>query len=686
MAHGRADEVRRFTSIRTGLGVLTGGERRVQLVVALALMAGLAYLTWRLAFTLDGAPRWLELPLIAAEGWGFLQLGSLAIQAWRVPRFQRPSRAEADDAAVLVLGANASAEALERTLRACREIDESPPVLVTDPAHRADVAQLTEQLGARYVVTDDSLEAGLAAMEAALVLVLQGGQVPLADIFEATLGHFDAEDVAVVQCRTGLANRNALTYVVNGRSEEDLFNEVIGPALGATGDAPWGGSASVVRRSVIRSLEPPDPVNGASQAVRTTIRLRAAGYRVKFHAEPLVQAVRPDTLDAYLNRGHRRAFANLRVLATRDNPLIARGLRLRQRLLYFAAISRYFSGVHRFVLLAVLTGTLASGQLPFNASLATAAAFWLPAHLLGGLAGLALGRGTLALGDRTRHTLRSMEAYSAAAVRALTPVLPTRPRQRRERDEGGVRALGRLQLLTLTTLALDALLIARGLGEWTRDVLPPFDGREIYAALIFGVFVLAPMMDVLQLMASRRAVSGDFRHPVNLRTRVGFIEARAVDLTPRGLGIELPATHAEQLPRGNAVALELELPRLDGGAELVRLHGIVRRCEASGETASMGLEITDLDPERHEALNTYYWVTRPTRLARGLDRHEDAQIGRASHAPSSSEAVGSRRARSTVGLATVLAVTVSMAAFPAAGFAADGVPAPVGEPATMLAA
>ena len=72
MAHGRADEVRRFTSIRTGLGVLTGGERRVQLVVALALMAGLAYLTWRLAFTLDGAPRWLELPLIAAEGWGFL--------------------------------------------------------------------------------------------------------------------------------------------------------------------------------------------------------------------------------------------------------------------------------------------------------------------------------------------------------------------------------------------------------------------------------------------------------------------------------------------------------------------------------------------------------------------------------------------------------------------------------------
>ena len=160
---------------------------------------------------------------------------------------------------MLVLGANASAEALERTLRACREIDESPPVLVTDPAHRADVAQLTEQLGARYVVTDDSLEAGLAAMEAALVLVLQGGQVPLADIFEATLGHFDAEDVAVVQCRTGLANRNALTYVVNGRSEEDLFNEVIGPALGATGDAPWG-------RVGIRRTAQRDPLTRAARS------------------------------------------------------------------------------------------------------------------------------------------------------------------------------------------------------------------------------------------------------------------------------------------------------------------------------------------------------------------------------------------------------------------------------------
>ncbi|MGI9659339.1 MAG: hypothetical protein ACR2OD_10555, partial [Gaiellaceae bacterium] len=115
MSHGPS-AIRRFTSVRAGLGLLTASERRIKLVAGLALLAGAAYLTWRVAFTLDGAPRWLALPLIAAEIWGFLQLLSLAAQSWSVPELSRPQAESEHEMAVLVLGANASAPALERTV------------------------------------------------------------------------------------------------------------------------------------------------------------------------------------------------------------------------------------------------------------------------------------------------------------------------------------------------------------------------------------------------------------------------------------------------------------------------------------------------------------------------------------------------------------------------------------------
>ena len=663
--------VRRFTSVRAGLGLLTRTERRIKLIVSLALLVGAGYLTWRLAFTLGGAPKWLAVPLIAAELWGFFQLLSLAAQSWSVPRFSRPIRRPVFDTSVLVLGANAPLAALERTVIAAREIVGSPTVLVTDPEYRDDVAALAKSHGADYAVTDDTLQAGLDVASGELVLVLQGGQVPLADVFEATVGHFSVFDVAAVQCRTGLANPSAFTYMVNGRSEEDFFNEVIGPSLGAHGHAPWGGSASIVRKSALASVDIDDPLSGASQAVRTTIRLRAAGYKVRFHAEPLVQAVRPDTLDTYLNRGHRRAFANLRVFATSDNPLVARGLPLVSRFLYLGALTRYFSGLHRLVLLTVLAGTLASGQLPICASFAEMAAIWLPAHVLAVLAGLALGRGTLALGDRTRHSIRSMESYCSAAIRAITPLLPTKPRRRPDLDERGLRALGRLALLTGFTLLLDGLLIVRGVGEWTGDILPAFEGREVYVVLLLGLFVLAPMMDVLQLIATRRGLTRDHRHGVSLDAQIGTTTIRVVDLTPRGLGLEASLELADTLERGSTLAVKVELPRLDGTLETATVCGILRHVATNAGKASLGVEITDVDAERPDALGIYYWVTRPTRLARGLDQDVPAVESAAPAAPRSSEAVGSRGARGVVRLATSFATIMVFAAFPAAAYGAD---------------
>ena len=72
-----------------------GAGGRARVAAGAALTWGAVYLLWRAGWTLDGTPRWLSVPLLAAEAWALGQLGLLAVQAWRVPAPAPPVSADA---------------------------------------------------------------------------------------------------------------------------------------------------------------------------------------------------------------------------------------------------------------------------------------------------------------------------------------------------------------------------------------------------------------------------------------------------------------------------------------------------------------------------------------------------------------------------------------------------------------
>ncbi|MEZ5098902.1 MAG: glycosyltransferase family 2 protein [Thermoleophilia bacterium] len=523
----------------------------MRLVASLALLAGGAYVVWRAGWTLGGTSLWLSVPLLAAEAWAGLQLAFLALQAWRVPGPGRRVSPVGSSVGVLVLAGRSAVDEVERTLLGCRVLSGGPyPVTVADGSERPEIAAVAARLGAAYRVLPDELGARIESVEGELVLVLGAGQVPYPDLVARTSGRFADDRVACVQFRNDFANADALTTVFHGRNEQDLLNEVIGPSLGARGHALWLGAGSLVRRRAFLDAAAHDRGGAASRAFRMTARLLAAGWRVEFERAPMVESMGPDSLDAYLEGSRRRAYWTLKLLASRDNPLLARGVPWRARLTLFAAASRYLVGVQRLTLLLVLLATLASGRSPIDASLGQLAAVWLPAFALQAAAGVALARGTLAFGDRSRHALRTMGAYLEGTVRAFV-LRAWRPRSVSGRG-GGLRDISHLGLLAGLTLVLDGLLLVRAVGDRIGAGLPPLEGHLRVAALVAGVVVLVQMLDVLQLLLGRRQERRFYRC-VDLAAWVGVGTARARDLTPRGSGWSW-AIEVERLPLAQARA------------------------------------------------------------------------------------------------------------------------------------
>ncbi|MEZ5098899.1 MAG: glycosyltransferase family 2 protein, partial [Thermoleophilia bacterium] len=485
---------------------------------------------------------------------------------------------------------------------------------------------------------------GLAAVEGELVLVLGAGQVLYPDAVEKASSRFWDAAVACVQLRNDYANADALTTVFQGRNEQDILNEVIGPSLGARGQALWLGAGSLVRREAFEQVAGADRPGAASRAYRTTARLLAAGWRVEFERTPMVESMGPDTLEEYLEGSRRRAYWTLRLLATRDNPLLQRGVPWRARLTLFAGASRYLSGLQRALAIAVLLATLVTGRAPVGGSLGLVLGAWVAVYAAHAAAVVALGRGTLAFGDRSRQALRTLGPYLDAALRAF--VLHRWVGRSRSGATGRVRDIARMRVLTALVLALDGLLALRAVGD-RYDVLPAASETVRAASFVLGVLLLLQVLDVMQLLVRRRQQRRFYRCAVALPAWIGVEPAKARDLTPAGIRLELGGIQFE-LPGnqgarsrqvGDRLDLELELPTPGGPPQHVPLRAIVRNRADAGERIVLGVELDDGDVASLDEVKTYYWAVRPWRVARGdvADEAEwievDAPAARVATAP-----------------------------------------------------
>jgi cellulose synthase (UDP-forming) len=103
-----------------------------------------------------------------------------------------------------------------------------------------------------------------------------------------------------------------------------------------------------------------------TEDMATAMRLHGAGWRSIYHDEVLAKGLAPEDLRTALQQRLRWAQGTIQVML-RENPLVAKGLSIGQRLMYFATMWSYLSGFFAAVYLTAPVLYFVFGWVPVKA-------------------------------------------------------------------------------------------------------------------------------------------------------------------------------------------------------------------------------------------------------------------------------------------------------------------------------
>lgn len=589
--------------------------RPLRAFAILALLWGVGYLTWRIGWSAEGTSPVLFAMLLVTEIYGLWALATLAWYSWSRPAAVRPPATPGRKVDVYICTYDESVEVVAATLAGCRALTYPHTTWLLDDGRRPEMEELAEVAGARYLTRPDNAHAKAGNINAALprtggelVLMLDADHVPMPDTLDAMVGYFDDERVALVQSPHDFFNHDSVQHYVVGRHEQSLFYRVVCPGKNRHGAAYWCGSAALLRREALLEIGGV-ATETIAEDFHTTIRLQRHGWTSRYHDEILVQGLAPHDLDGYLLQRDRWARGNLAVFTLPESPLRARELAPLQRLSYFVSLAAYLAPPMRLLLLATLGLVLWTGELPMKVSVVALAALWLPSVSLNLLAGSALARGYMRIGETAHYELLTMEIYTRALrciVRPGRTAFKVTPKQ--GADAGGLHAAGKLHLVILATVVLTSgtalrLLDLAGIGP-----LPDLPGLAAVVVPLLGAIELRRVLRTLVAVGRRRQRRQVYRFegdaPAHCFTGDAHVGGRLIDASAVGVGLVLDAP----LPVGARPAVLLELHDAAGKSHDVAAQVEVRSCREADGRHLIGATIEDIDPTSRMRLMEWCYV------------------------------------------------------------------------------
>jgi Glycosyl transferase family group 2/PilZ domain len=589
-----------------------------------ALLWGIGYLTWRIGWSGEGTNPVLYAMLLITEIYGLWALGALAWYSWSRPRAVRPPTTPGRGVDVYVCTYDEPAEVVAATLAGCRALRYPHTTYLLDDGRRPEMAELAKIAGAHYLTRPDNSHAKAGNINAALprtggelVLMLDADHVPMPDALEAMVGYFDDERVALVQSPHDFFNHDSVQHYVVGRHEQSLFYRVVCPGKNRHGAAYWCGSAAVLRREALLEIGGV-ATETIAEDFHTTIRLLRHGWTSRYHDEVLVQGLAPHDLDGYLLQRDRWARGNLAVFTLPESPLRARELQPLQRFSYFVSLAAYLAPPMRLLLLATLGLVLWTGALPMKVSGLALAVLWLPSVSLNLLAGSALARGYMRIGETAHYELLTMEIYTRALRCAFRPgrtAFKVTPKQ--GADAGGMHAVRKLHLVMVAALVLAGgttlrLLDLAGIGP-----LPDMPGIAAVVVPLLGLIELRRVIRTLLAVDRREQRRQVYRFqgdaPVQCFTEGAHVGGRLVDASAAGVGLVLDAP----LPVGARPAVLLELEDAGGKPHEVAAQVEVRSCREADGRYLTGATIEEIDPPSRMRLMEWCYVVCSHERLRG---------------------------------------------------------------------
>ncbi len=324
------------------------------------------YLVWRFTHTLnfvETAGPFISLSLWAAELYAFSTVVLLLVQVGRgrkQPRHAPPPAPPgfAPSVDIFIPIYTESCDILEKTLIGAGAIEyPNKRLYVLDDGHRPEVAKLAAEYGAVYLkgprrhAKAGNLNHALTHTLGELVVVFDTDHIPVTSFLQETVPFFADPKVAFVQTPHHFYNQDiyqrALSAGPRIPNEQDLFNHAI-----QGGRAPWNGaffagSGAVFRRSAIAGINGFNLMS-ITEDIHTSQHLHAKRWRSVFVDKDLAVGLTAENLSSYIVQRRRWMLGCLQIFF-KDNPLLCRGLTLRQRLGYFASLYYFFFPAARVV-------------------------------------------------------------------------------------------------------------------------------------------------------------------------------------------------------------------------------------------------------------------------------------------------------------------------------------------------
>ncbi len=344
---------------------------------AFYLVAAIAYLAWRVGFSLNP-----EAPIYSTA---FLLLEAYAIACSatfylvtleiRPPVIKpAPPGMRVD---VFICTYNEDVKLLRQTIRRALAIEYPHKTWVLDDGRRPEVRALAEALGAGYITREKNthykagnLNHALSRSDADFILVLDADHLVRPNFLDRVLGHFEDPRVAIVQTPQVYYNLDSFQHhfrAANGSlwHEGAIFHHAMQPGADRWNAAFFVGTGAVLRRSALEKIGG-FATESVTEDAFTCMRLHAAGFRSVYHDEPLGYLLAPESLLQYLTQRLRWGQGSLQILRI-ENPLTRPGLSWQQRIVYFSALSSFAQAIVHLAYYLAPAIFLLGGPAPLRA-------------------------------------------------------------------------------------------------------------------------------------------------------------------------------------------------------------------------------------------------------------------------------------------------------------------------------
>jgi len=260
----------------------------IRVVVLLASLAGLNYIVWRWAASVNWSSWWIAVPLILAETYSVVDSLLFGLGAWRIRERGEPPTAP-DPASpetvvtvdVFVTTYDEPVELVMRTALAAQRISYPHETWVLDDGGRPEIRAAAEAAGIGVITRSDdwadrprhakagNLNNALLTTDGEFLLILDADQVPKPEILDRTLGYFKDERTALVQTPQWFENVPDSDPL---GSQAPLFYGPIQQSKDGWNSAFFCGSNAVLRREALMQLGVSRYVAEVETAVRRAIR------------------------------------------------------------------------------------------------------------------------------------------------------------------------------------------------------------------------------------------------------------------------------------------------------------------------------------------------------------------------------------------------------------------------------